>query len=542
MNKEQIQQIIADVIEKSSKLPSDDTFIKDLHDFLTAIGYKFKQDKATIWTYDAQHARAEFAMPKDYNSFRTETKDKLLELYSYTRFSYEDLFVCSNKLVKRRKYADNNKVWTSVRAQSHIDAIEYIVLESDNESLEKQYQLFLALKPYVASLVYSGNKSLHITVKIPKIKTCIEHFKTTHAKILAHIDYYMQLNDMSYDIGVAKDYSKLTRIPNTIHSKSKKLSILMYTNDNAAVFDATKQFYIKNKEDFKVAETIEREYIELRVNNHVHFLNESAPEPVKPINKRTADWIVSIPNYADNLDNYYRFMEYGMQDKQTRRRMYRDVIVANRILTGYDFNQIQLDSKIEREYIELRVNNHVHFLNKCLEDVTQILELSEGRYQCSFEYAIEDFNRFFKKTIIMKANIKLPNLTTIQASELYSIKQIKHNLKSIGFAQPNYLAKTIINLLMPKIKELPYQCKNGTLGLHADKELRTIIHRSEYVATIESLKHNKIMIKTHNYKVNEFNPKANQTNKFWLNIPLILYIATNAKELDWSQYKSIRTT
>jgi len=452
MNKEQIQQIIADVIEKSSKLPSDDTFIKDLHDFLTAIGYKFKQDKATIWTYDAQHARAEFAMPKDYNSFRTETKDKLLELYSYTRFSYEDLFVCSNKLVKRRKYADNNKVWTSVRAQSHIDAIEYIVLESDNESLEKQYQLFLALKPYVASLVYSGNKSLHITVKIPKIKTCIEHFKTTHAKILAHIDYYMQLNDMSYDIGVAKDYSKLTRIPNTIHSKSKKLSILMYTNDNAAVFDATKQFYIKNKEDFKVAETI------------------------------------------------------------------------------------------EREYIELRVNNHVHFLNKCLEDVTQILELSEGRYQCSFEYAIEDFNRFFKKTIIMKANIKLPNLTTIQASELYSIKQIKHNLKSIGFAQPNYLAKTIINLLMPKIKELPYQCKNGTLGLHADKELRTIIHRSEYVATIESLKHNKIMIKTHNYKVNEFNPKANQTNKFWLNIPLILYIATNAKELDWSQYKSIRTT
>jgi len=109
---------------------------------------------------------------------------------------------------------DNDSEWffrinpSSGNSDRDIERYEYTLIESDQEPLERQFQLLEFLKPCVVEAHYSGSKSLHILVNINA--NSIEQYKEDVSKL------HKLILSKGYRIDKAtKNPSRMSRLPYT---------------------------------------------------------------------------------------------------------------------------------------------------------------------------------------------------------------------------------------------------------------------------------------------------------------------------------------
>jgi len=484
-------------------------------------------------------------VPQKGKLLRKSSKLKLIEYIKNSIEWHNPVYMPCNPL--------KSFVWRS-RASNSYQVVEYskanvtrihnIIIESDDESLEQQYKLLEALLPWTSCAMFTGNKSIHIWLNVGSINPNYKLLE--YSEVLANLVNNLNTNNFKCDMKVLKNYVVKTRLPNIPHQTTGKRSKIIYLNDKALWFSEYTEFSIKGSIPVPPEQPSPKLEIKDNVSilnsdtNGVTFLKPNGKKPSKKSSKITPEYIHNIPNFFNNLDMYIQYMEYGLKSKGLRSSMYRDVIFAKKIL----------DARFCKQKVKDNVNilngvtNGVTFYEDCLSEVTQILELSEGRYQCSFEEAIEDFKDYYAKSLqYSKLTIRMPNSTKLPVRCPMNLKTLKTILKQLGIQNRTHVAKIILNVLWPLLRTLPAQCDNGTVGIHMNRDIRgeylkngvrckfedsSKYVNSKYVrATMETLKKHNILIKTRNYIYKE------QTSKYWINAPLILWLVTNDKDVAW---------
>jgi len=517
-------------------------------EFLYDIGYqniknkpktdnKQHSDIVTI-KYNYKHYK-QFTMPyrDDDGKFiiNERSMPKLHEIY-YIASSYcDNVYIPLNKRY-RGKFVDSKTM---------IPNIDYICLECDNATFKEQLTLLNIFKPYIKTAIYSGSKSIHIW-----LKTDIPTFNSPSKEIANNPEDWQKLyeyiedkviesigvqedNSPKYDKKVLHDYATWIRLPFCTRKNNSNTRIIYHDSipDSLSITDIFS--YEEDFNDLEENDSVEKHDSSSQsytdITNDVTFdnLEHDLEQEYKHSHLKT------IPNFFDNITRYLKYINSGLPSKGLRISMYADVIIANRILTGFDYHKLPKKAEQKHDISSLSytvITNDVTFVDfrsKCLEDVTKIIELSEGRYNCTFEYAINDFNNYFSKTKLLKLPIRMPNVTSINST--YELKSVQEALNRLEVLENKNIAKLLINLFIGNVKNLPAQCMNGTLGLHMNNDIRSNINMKRTKQVMESLKNNNILIKTQDYVL------QSKTNKYWLNVPFVLWLTTKPESLNWSK-------
>jgi hypothetical protein len=433
-----------------------------------------------------------------------------------------------------------------------IPIVEYICFESDSIPLKEQIKILDKLKPYIKTAIYSGGKSIHMWLKtnvitynspsksIANNPVELEYIKNTIRSILASLGYSKD----DYDNKVLNDYSTWLRLPYCTR-KNKANTRIIYHNSNPdnIVFDNTDSIY-EYEEDIDDLQEHYNGFSEPKEHDSLSnpftvIIDSGTFEPdLAQINH---SHLKSIPNFFDNLDRYFKYKIKGLDSKNTRRLMYKDVLIANRILMGFD--RYFIDKIVDKKQEKKQDNSSNPFTviidsgtfkpfqeikRRYMEDIVAIIEISSGRYNCTYDEAIQDALKYFDKSRLINIPIQMPNLTKIGILE--ELNDVKDKLETIGIKESKNIARLLYKLLIAKIKLLPYKCLKGNLGLHMNNEIRQHINNKRTKAVMQELNANNILIKTQDSK------NSKRTTRYWVNVPLVLWATTKANKLYWGKF------
>ncbi len=541
-----------------------EAWVQNILEFFTSIGYKNKRNKPEseykVYSdvikikYNQLQSKNKFnyinvTMPYLDEEGKYKINQKAINLF-YSMFSVAlsgvDILIPINnsRSIYLKEDEKTGKSRATFDSKYSVNQIDTIGLECDEHAtLREQLQLFEVLKPYVKCAIYSGGKSIHIWLATQNISTYNSPKNKVANKPEEWVDLHNKIEDICIDtIGiqldgsskcdrtVLHDYSRWLRLPFCSRYKKHHTRIL-YSNSNPVLL-SNSNFYSYdediNNDDLYIEDCVEEANKQTTTNTVITnggTFEDSLPK-IAP--KTNYSYLKTIPNFFNNITKYISYMNSGLPSQGLRLNMYSDIVIANRILMGLDYSKIadnKPNNKTTTNTVITNGGTFEAFKAKCIEDVTRIIEMSSGRYEGTFEYAIEDFKRYFAKTKLLILPIRMPNVTTISSTK--PLKAIEQGLNQLGIEEAKNIAKLINNVLNDKIKLLPAQCQKGNLGIHMNNEIRANINNKKTAKVMESLKKNNIMIKTKDY-VN-----SSKTNRYWVNLPLILWLTTKAEEIDW---------
>ncbi len=489
------------------------------------------------------------------SSTNTKTLARLHELNAQ---GY-DIYFCVNPLIHPR------------RCQKGVVLARNILIEMDHSEMETQREMLERFKSNIVSAACSGRRSLHMIVKMnpplwnPNLVGRMMVSKLKKGETSARWPQYVDLANRwiarlemlghAIDNRVAKDYSRLSRVPGFLHAGAGMVSILEHLDagaswdwkaeveEDAEAEEPTEEemeAYFETREaevpesvkdriwgrdvlfpDVSISQesTVKCESISQKQNSICLFRKkaESFEESInlKESNLNIRDLInTSTTNvvrnqfqksFLDEIEEYERLKQTGLPGRGTRMIFHKVVFTAARVF-GWDEEQLKEEW---RGVIEAN------------------LKATDKRVDEAVESIMGDWHANKKFKIYIPNLARLPEMIPSRATMLE--KRLGH----MGCREPKKGGRIIQRVLLPTIQSLPGQCGQGKVGIQSTR-LQSAVHaRGEsrgYRSTWEWMQESKIVECTDlKYQ------RGRQTRTYWINIPLVLWLCGyRTDELDWS--------
>lgn len=450
----------------------------------------------------------------------------LAALHEINRQGY-DIFFAINPMSCRR------------RCQKTVTMAKHVLVESDKNDIDAQLSFLKEYEANIVSAVHSGGKSIHCLVRIAPPRLPLgsvgwrEAYGLGKGETMAPWSEYRRMGDywiaeahkhgIEIDTAAAHDHSRVSRVPGFLHSKTGRRAEVVKMNPSASW-----DWRGSVKSSIIVKSSILSIYQHQDDDESFSFLNpkpesfcelwetyKDLKETRENIEPATTNVVRIIGPYSqcrhpgtsflDALDDFDRLRESGLPGRHTRRSMHQTLFAAARV---YRWSILQ----IAREWRRIIKRN---------PEATVESVKSAGR----------DMLRAWKATDGVGSY--LPDATRLPDLDDAKRRTLHCRLVGMGCNEPRKATRIIERVILPLIKSLPRQCRQGTVGIKSTKLREAANIRCEsrgYRRIWEWKQGAKIIACT-----NERYMPGSQIRTYWVNIPLIIWLCGyRTEELDWS--------
>lgn len=490
------------------------------------------------------------------------------------------------------------------RCQKTIFEVRHIVLEADSADLELQKKIFNEYREYFSAMIFSGSRSIHAYARIsPAIPNyqCVgwrkarELGKNTSVDLPEYTDLAnqwintMRQRGLQLDVKVARDFSRVSRVPGFKHSKTGRESEVIFFNDSpfgshespssqdlfkseqwdsdyapiiSEIIDSDMSHEVKEVNDAnEVNEANEARDVNLtnltnlidltevldltdlmdstdstpRLDNSNPnvILDGSMDSIVSPVSCNNPKSIKSpirfntSPNNSQRLNDNQERREVAPETNSIHNQSFIDHL---RTYEGLKREGIPCRGKRKSYHVALYVSGRILGWDRerLVNEWKNIVTLKPENIGVSPELAIEQFLELYdsKKN---NSKISLPNTMSLPEDPISKTKLLIASLKAHGCQYPKSTANIILKLLWRSIRELPVQCQDKTLGIKA-ADLQRFGGR-RYQAILRWMDGENIL------KVTDPSYFAGKkTRRYSINILWVLYLmGFQTEELEWSK-------
>lgn len=489
------------------------------------------------------------------------TTKTLARLHELNAMGY-DIYYCINPLICPR------------RCQKGVLMARNILIEMDHSDMATQMEMLERFKPNIVSAVRSGGKSLHMIVKLnPPLwnpnrvgRMMVSRLKEgeTSARWPQYVDlanrWIARFGMLGHTIDprAAKDYARLSRVPGFRHAGTGVVSTLEYIDRNMS-------WDWKNEVDTEANQICEisAEELDLRCEMLEAGLSESDRGEL-------CGRDVLFPEIAVSQSSILRPMRgcKGKMEGVTHFSMAEGRTLEPSPSLGGTEGLIGLYKNTSRTSV-VRTSPRKSFLDdiedyagmirtglpgrgtrmkyhKAMFTVARIFNWTEERMETDWRHIIEKNPEGTDKNpdeavasllgdwrANMGYSLFLPDVRKLPEFDPGKMGALETRLVGMGCREPRKAARIITRVILPFIKSLPRQCRQGTVGIQST-DLRNAAHIRGHSRGYKDLWDwmQKVGIVT--CKNTDYVPDS-RTRQYGVNTPLILWLCGyRAEDLEWS--------
>lgn len=496
------------------------------------------------------------------SSMNTKTLKRLHELNA----NGYDIYFCVNPLIHPR------------RCQKAVMMARNILIEMDESEMDAQMEMLERFKSNIVSATYSGSRSLHMIVKLkPPLwnpyrvgRMMVPRLKKgeTSAWWPRYVDLANRwiarfgMLGHAIDNRAAKDYARLSRVPGFRHAGTGVVSTLEH-------LDRTMSWDWKNEVDAEANQNCEisAEDLDLRCEMLEAGLSESDRDELCGRGVLFPEVVVSQssnpkPKVGDN----------GKKEGVVHISLAEDRVLEPPPRLGGTEGLIGLNINTSRTSV-VRTRPRKSFLDdiedyeglirtglpgrgtrmkyhKAMFTVARIFNWTEERMETDWRHIIEknpegtDKNPDEAVASLLgdwRANkgfsLFLPDVRKLPEFDPGKMGALETRLIGMGCNEPRKAARIIARVILPLIKSLPRQCRQGTVGIRST-ELRNAAHIRGHSRGYKDLWDwmQKVGIVT---CMNSDYVPGSRSRQYGVNIPLVLWVCGfRTDELVWSAVPS----
>lgn len=492
------------------------------------------------------------------SSMNTKTLARLHELNAQ---GY-DIYYCVNPLIHHR------------RCQKAVLMARNILIEMDHSDMATQMEMLERFKPNIVSAVRSGGKSLHMIVKLnPPMwnPSRVDRKMVPRLKKGETSAWWPQYVDLAnrwiarfgmlghtIDNRAAKDYARLSRVPGFRHAGTGAVSTLEH-------LDRTMSWDWKNEVDAEANQNCElsAEELDLRCEMLEAGLSESDRDELCGRDVLFPEIVVSQSSILRQMGG-----DNGKKEGVIHISMAEDRALEPFPRLGGTEGLIGLNINTSRTSV-VRTSSRKSFLDdiedyegmirtglpgrgtrmkyhKAMFTVARIFNWTEERMETDWRHIIEknpegtDKNPDEAVASLLgdwRANkgysLFLPDVRKLPEIDPGKMGALETRLIGMGCNEPRKAARVITRVILPLIKSLPRQCRQGTVGIKSSalREAAHIRGQSREYKDLWGWMQKVGIVTCMN---SDYVPES-RTRQYGVNIPLTLWLCGyRTEDLEWS--------
>lgn len=392
----------------------------------------------------------------------------LVALHEINRQGY-DIYFAINPMSCRR------------RCQKTVTMAKHVLVESDTSDIDAQLRFLKEYEANIISAVQSGGKSIHCLVRIepsrlhPGAVGWREAYRLPKGETKAPWAEYRQIGDywiaeahkhgMEIDTAAAHDHSRVSRVPGFLHGKTGRRAEVVKMNPMASwdwrgsvkssmLVRSSILSISPNQDDddsFSILNPKTESFCELLGTfgdlKETRENRDPATTNVVRIIGPYSQCQHHGTSFLDVLDDFGRLRESGLPGRHTRRSMHRTLFEAARV---YRWSILQM-AREWRRIIKRNPKATVESVKSAGRDMLRAWKATDG------------------------VGIYLPDVTKLPDLDDAKRAVLQTRLVGMGCNEPRKAARIIERVILPLIKSLPRQCRQGTVGIKS-RALREAAH------------------------------------------------------------------
>lgn len=386
----------------------------------------------------------------------------LAALHEINRQGY-DIYFAINPMTCRR------------RCQKTVTMAKHVLVESDSSDIDAQLRFLKEYEANIVSAVHSGGKSIHCLVYLapPRLHPGAVGWREANrlgkGETKAPWTEYRQMGDywiteahkhgIEIDTVAVHDHSRVSRVPGFLHGKTGRRAEVVLLNPSASwdwkdsMRSSILSIYENQNDDdsFSILNPKTESFNEL---GETYKDLEETREKRRPATTNVVriisqnDQIQSRKtSFIDAMDDFGRLRESGLPGRHTRRSMHRTLFEAARV---YRWSILQM-AREWRRIIKRNPKATVESLKSAVRDMLLAWKATDG------------------------VGIYLPDVTRLPDLDDAMREVLQTRLVEMGCGEPRKAARIITRVILPLIKSLPRQCRQGTVGIQST-DLREAAH------------------------------------------------------------------
>lgn len=454
-----------------------------------------------------------------------------------------------------------NPLTCRTRCQRTVYAAHHVVLEADDTDLDLQKRILNDYRDYFSAIIYTGNKSLHAYAKIdpaipnysrvgwkdaPKLKSIGKPTTCSLPQYDAVANFWIEelrQQGLQLDVSVARDFSRVSRVPGFKHSKTGKVAEVLFLNPTplGSQIIIEKRYWAKawspepHEAPHNVAmgkDSISTDVISPELQPSV-FLGED----VSPIDNQVSYIENSVRNPITSSDNQLISENINSRERRKRRTTKTNVIREQSFL-----DYLKAYETLKRDGITRRgVRRSCHAVLFICKEIygwnkeqmaaawRAIVTLHPENIGMAPEAAVEQLLEHYAARQ-GGSRLSLPNTLSLPQDLSFKREHLMAALRGLGCDRPQDVANItniILRVLWKPIRELPLQCQRGQVGIKAVDFQRECAQKNYKPALAWLEQHHILRLTNASYVIGK------RTRQYAVNIPLIVYLlGFQTEELD----------
>jgi len=445
-------------------------------------------------------------------------------------------------------YMPVNPIGHRRRLQATVRTIKAFCLESDTNSLDEQRDALKALRGYVAAAVYSGNKSIHMFVRLdrPVPNPGYLYDWRTVQKLRSGKSIVPDFNDIAdqwigfcgdhglrLDTGACRDFSKLVRVPTFINAKTGKLVEMIHfdptswwspsdplvwngsprTSGSVSLSDglvSLPSVYGSSGDD--VVSGVVGVVGPSGASGREAVALEGSEERKRPITTMCLPPLPQDPkqSFLDHLDEYQKLKAEGIPCRHIRRSKHPVMFLAA-LVHGWDSNQLETEWR-------------------------QVVSRNPHNIGCSEDKAVNEIAEAWGVVKDQPFKVWLPDCTKLPDLDKARIKHLKVNLERFTCPHVTNVAAIVSKALWDVVRTRPAPCVDGRAWI-SSRVLGDACRWMNYRKSLDWMEDNNILVVRSEYSAGV------RSRSFFVNIPLILHLlGFTTPELVWSKAEFVYET
>lgn len=495
---------------------------------------------------------------KPYRRRAGSTQTKVIEeLYDFVDRGYDIYFVV-------------NPLSCPQRCQRTVKEVRHVVLEADEATPEMQETIFKKYQDYFSAIIFTGNKSYHAYARLdPALpnfsyvgwktaRDLNQNGERTTCDLPAYGDAaQFWINEMrgqglQLDEKVAKDFARVSRVPGFRHSESGNVAVIRFLNDDPLGSQELMQ------EHHWVPEWVSLQFDEFNpivgtkaaagtdvVSDVVSAIASDGVPDIVPVMVMKDVKQVGVYTGGDTApygQGKNRGAGHGEHVVPVKRGREERITETN-LKPGQRFlDHLQTYDHLKRDGIpsrHLRRSYHVAMFasarvfgwdrQELTDEWRTIVTKHPEHIGLTPEQAVQELMGHLDSSTHSET-LTLPNTTFLPDDVAERREHLEAALVALGCPEPRNVANMIIRVLWRSVRELPWQCREGTLGIRTSALCKVCTH-GRYLPGLEWMKTRKIVQVT-----DDSYSEGRKTRRYSVNISLIIYLlGFQSSELDWSE-------
>ena len=454
----------------------------------------------------------------------------LAALHEINRQGY-DIYFAINPMTCRR------------RCQKTVTMAKHVLIESDTSDIDAQLRFLKKYEANIVTAVHSGGKSIHCLVRLapprlhPEAVGWREASRLGKGETKAPWAEYRRMGDywiaeahkhgLEIDTAAAHDHARVSRVPGFLHGKTGRRAEVVKMNPLASwdwrgsvkssmLVRSSILSISPNQDDddsFSIFNPKPESFCEVWGTmgdlKETRENREPATTNVVRIIGPYSQCRHHGTSFLDVLDDFGRLRESGLPGRHTRRRMHRTLFEAARV---YRWSILQM-AREWRRIIKRNPKATVESVKSAGRDMLLAWKATDG------------------------VGIYLPDVTRLQDLDDAKREVLQTRLVGMGCNEPRKAARIIERVILPLIKSLPRQCRQGTVGIKS-RALREAAHIRGHSRDYRHLWEwmQKVGIVT--CMNSDYVPES-RTRQYGVSIAMVLWMSGfRTEELDWSAVPS----